>query len=216
MSFMTKIKAKYILKLAKRLEQHDPHLAAELNMLVASATNKPHPRPTITLGSVLRASQTVVQTLEDAEIDFALAGGLAVKYWVDVRESFDINFVLHIKDIKTVTKLFPKGQDLPLMYLVRVEETDIGFLKGDLFPWLNEALLSAQEESGLGVKVKIIRPEYLVLFKLRAARDRDVSDIKGLLSLDGVSEKSRYLVNKFMPDRFDDIEQMIRENEFGV
>lgn len=216
MSFMTKIKAKYIIKLAKKVEQYDPYLSAELNMLVAGATNRPHPRPTITLGSVLTAMKTVVQTLKDEGVDFALAGGLAVKYWVDIRESLDIDFVLHTKDIEKIMKLFPNGQDLPLMYSVRIDGTDIDFLKGDLFSWTDEALKNAPEKSDLGVKMKIVPPEYLVLFKFRAGRETDLKDIKGLISLDGVAEKARLLVNKFMPDELDDIEQMIRENEFGV
>ena len=79
-----------------------------------------------------------------------------------------------------------------------------------------EALAKSQVSQNLGVKIQILSPEYLVLFKFKAARERDLSDIKGLLSVKGTAEKARHLINKFMPDDLDDLEQMIKELEFGV
>jgi hypothetical protein len=216
MSFMTKIKAKYILRIAERLATSDPVLAQDLKMLVAGATNPPHPRPTITLGSITSALHVVVDKLNKEKIVFALAGGLATKYWVDIRETLDVDLVLHTDEIEKVKSMFPGGRDLPLMYTVRIDGTDIDFLKGDLFAWIESALQSASEETSLGIKLKIIHPEYLILFKLLAGRERDVNDIKGLLSLTGVAEKARLLVNRYMSNELEDLEQMIREVEYGV
>lgn len=216
MSFMTRVKAKYIIRLSEKIAAHDPLLAQELKMLVAGAMNPPHERPTITLGSLSSALISVVSKLEKEKIPFALAGGLAVKYWVDIRETLDIDLVLHTHDIEKVKTLFPMGRDLPLMYTVRIDGTDIDFLKGDLFGWTDEALAHAKESQNMGVQIKILTPEYLVLFKFRAARERDMGDIKGLLSVRGTAEKARHLVNKFMPGDIDDLEQMLRELEFGV
>jgi hypothetical protein len=97
-----------------------------------------------------------------------------------------------------------------------MEGTDISFLKGDFFDWTQEALDKSNEAENVGVKLLILSPEYLVLFKFRAARDRDIGDIKGLLSIRGTAEKARHLVNKFMTEGLEDLEQMIREVEFGV
>ena len=215
MSFMTTVKTKYILRLAERLKDIDPVLAQDLHLLVAGATNPPHPRPQITLGSLTTAMEKVVEILKNANIPFALAGGLAVKHWVDIRESFDIDFVLHTIDIKKVMTLFPHGNDRPLQYSVKVDNVVIDFIKGDLFPWSDDALFYAQETTDFGIKLKIIKPEYLVLFKLRAGRERDIQDIKGLLSLP-ITEKVRKLVNEYDSDNLEDIEQMIREVEYGV
>ena len=216
MSFMTQIKAKYILRLASRLASSDPILAQDLKMLVAGATNSPHPRPQVTLGSLTSALTLVVKRLNQEKILYALAGGLATKYWVDIRETLDVDLILQTEDIEKVKLLFPNGRDLPLMYTLRIEGTDVDFLKGDLFAWSDAALQNASEHTDLGVKLKIIHPEYLILFKLRAARDRDLGDIKGLLSLAGVAEKARHLTNRYMPDELDDLNQMIKEVEFGV
>jgi len=213
---MTKIKSKYIMRLADRLAEHDPILARDLKMLVAGATNTPHSRPTITLGSLSSALTIVTDELNKAKITFALAGGLAVKYWVDIRETLDVDLILHTEDIEKVKRIFPKGRDLPLMYTIRIQGTDIDFIKGDLFDWADKALASAKETQSFGIKLKLVSPEYLILFKFRAARERDLNDIKGLLSLKGVAEKSRLLVNEYMPEDIDDLEQLIREVEYGV
>ena len=216
MSFMTQLKTKYIIRLAKQLAAKDPTLSQDLMLLVCGANNAPHPRPTITLGSLTSALSEVVTRLASTEITFALAGGLATKYWVDIRETLDVDLVVHTEDIEQVKLLFPGGRDLPLMYTVRFEGTDIDFLKGDIFAWADAALQKATEGTELGVKLKIITPEYLILFKLQAARDRDISDIKGLLSVAGVAEKARILVNQYLSDDLDDLDQMIREVEYGV
>lgn len=215
MSFMTQLKAKYILRLASRVAAEDPLLAQELRMLVAGATNAPHPRPQITLGSITSALMHVVAALDKEKILYALAGGLATKYWVDIRETLDIDLILQTEDIEKVKTIFPNGRDLPLMYTVKIDGTDIDFLKGDLFPWSDVALQTSQYHD-LGIKLRVIKPEYLILFKLRAARERDIGDIKGLLSLDGVADKARHLVNRYMTDDLDDLNQMIKEVEFGV
>jgi hypothetical protein len=157
----------------------------------------------------------VVAALDKAKILYALAGGLATKYWVDIRETLDIDLILQTEDIEKVKTIFPNGRDLPLMYTVKIDGTDIDFLKGDLFPWSDVALQTSQYHD-LGIKLRVIKPEYLILFKLRAARERDIGDIKGLLSLDGVADKARHLVNRYMTDDLDDLNQMIKEVEFGV
>lgn len=83
-------------------------------------------------------------------------------------------------------------------------------------PTLGAAIENAAIESELGVSVPVMKPEYLVLFKIESMRDKDNNDAFALLRIFGVPEKARALVRKYRPQMIDDLEQAIAISELSI
>jgi hypothetical protein len=214
---MHPIKMKRLSRLAAQLRPHYPIVAAELDLLVAGASNKPHPNPVhiVATGGLSEVLQRVVVGLQGRQVPFALAGGLAVISWVDLRKSLDIDFAVVGEALPAVQQMFPGGADLPIMYTTNLAGVDVDFLK-PLGAWTEQAIATAVVRTVLGVQVPVVLPEYLILYKFLAARERDVEDIVGLLSLPKVPGRARDLIIQYMPEEIEDFDQLVAEAEFGV
>lgn len=236
---MNPIKAKRLSRLAENLAKFShlpkellasyPLLAAiekdanftqrELRTLLTAGLNPPHASPNDavlaaenpSLASVLAK---VVGKLGDKTV---LAGGLAVIHWVDIRKTMDLDFVILSSDLEQIRKLFPAGKTMDLIYTAKVDGVDVDFLlPAEAMEWTPEAIQKAKQETVLGTQVKVLLPEYLVLYKLLAARDRDHADIEALLSLNGVTAKARKLVERFMPQEIDEFESLATLAEYNL
>lgn len=210
---MNPFKLKKLKNLAKKLIEFDQPLAQEIDSLIYSIENKPH------LGN-----QTLQPSLSDAikkitaligNIDFCLIGGLAVQYWIDIRKTDDIDIVVFAENLQKVKKTFPGGRDILYGYSFSIDHVHVDVLSTENFLWAKEAIEVAKPYDFFGIKIKVALPEYLILFKMIPMRDRDVSDILGLLSLETIPNKARNLVWKFLPAETEDLEQMIKMAELG-
>jgi nucleotide-binding universal stress UspA family protein len=219
---MHPIKAKRLKRVAKELSERYPTVAAELEQLVAGAMNPPHRVQSKSLNdrfhaleaSVQDAVKEVVETLQGE--DFVLAGGFAVASWIDIRKTYDADFVVLGPTFVKLDELFPGGTFKPLIYTVKLHGEDVDFLQPDLFPWTQDAIHAAATKDFMGQKMKVLTPEYLILYKFQAGRDKDFSDIKALLTLPGIPEKAEALVARYIPEEMEDFKQLVMEAEFGL
>lgn len=215
MDSMHPIKAKRLLKVAEELDAKYPTVAQEIRSLVTTAVNPPHPRNRqIVQTSFPEAVSEVLKRLQGKPL--ALAGGLALLHWIDVRTTEDVDFVLTTTDYKDLHKAFPEGSEKALIYTVKLHNTDVDFLKPQQLAWTSEAIQNASLQDFMGHKIKVLTPEYLILYKLFAGRDKDFSDIKSLLTLKGVKEKAQKLADKYLPEMSEDLSQLILESEYGM
>lgn len=212
---MNKIKAKRLLRMADELKTKYPTVAAELRQLVSGAINPPHPvtRPRVPVESNLHgAIQEVLAKIPGV----VLAGGFAVIQWIDIRKTYDADFVVLGPTFQKLGEIFPGGSYKEIIYTVKIQDEDVDFLQPDLFPWTDKAMSAAVVKDFMGHKVKVLTPEYLVLYKFSAGRDKDFSDIKALLTLPGVPDKASHLVALYMPEEMEDFKQMVLEAEYGL
>lgn len=216
---MNQIKAKRLLRMADEMKDKYPTVSAELKQLVAGAMNPPHARGA---GSALRiiveanlkdAVADVVQKLNGALV---LAGGFAVAQWIDIRKTYDADFVVVGPTFDKLGETFPGGEYKPLIYTVKIHGEDVDFLQPELFQWTQEAMHAAVFKDFMGQKIKVLTPEFLILYKFSAGRDKDFSDIKALLTLPGIPDKAARLVAVYMPEELEDFKQMVLEAEYGL
>ena len=212
---MHPIKAKRLLKVADQLDGRYPTVAQELRSIVTTALNPPHARNRVVVQTSF--PEAVNEALERLKgVPIALAGGLALLHWIDVRTTEDVDFVLATSDFDRLPEIFPEGSMKALIYTVRLHGTDVDFLRPQDMPWTDEAIQRAPVQNFMGHQIKVLSPEYLVLYKLLAGRDKDFADIKALLTLKGIPEKSRTLTEKYMPEMSEDLGQLILEAEYGL
>lgn len=210
---MHNIKANRLLKIAEKIKLEDPGLAMELRSLAESVLNRPHKIRTVEASkSITKVLQEVIPKLE---ANYALVGGLAVHHYVPSRSTQDLDFAMVTSSVAEMKKLFPDGKMATLVFTVNIDGVDLDFLLSDDFPWNKEAIINSGESSMLGFPVKVVTPEYLVLYKMKASRGRDIDDIKALVKLDGVVEKAKHLIDKHMGQQdVEDFEQLILESDF--
>lgn len=210
---MHPIKAKRLLKAADQIRTLYPTLAAELDMLAASGTNPPHKggKAKVTAG-MQEALQRIMAKLPSVVV----AGGFAVLHWVDIRKTYDLDFVLLGEEFDKIREFFPGGSMKPLIYTLDIEGEIVDFLDPKNFPWTEDAIKNAATGTILNRSVKILTPEYLILYKFRAGRERDFSDIKALLTIKGVADKARSLIGKYMPEEMEDFDALVMESEYGI
>lgn len=217
---MNHIKAKRLLRIAEEFKTRYPTVAAELRQLVGGALNPPHARPVT--GPI---AELIAANLKDAVSEvltklkgqsLALAGGYAVIQWIDIRKTHDADFVVLGPTFEKLGEIFPGGEYKDIIYTVKIHGEDVDFLTPELFPWTDKAMQAAVSKSFMGHQVKVLTPEYLVLYKFQAGRDRDFSDIKALLTLPGVPDKASHLVALYMPQELEDFKQILMEAEYGL
>jgi hypothetical protein len=194
--------------------------AFELEILVTAGTNPPHPKPSDRVLTADIRNKDLSDMLKEVTGKLgdkvALVGGLAVIHWVDIRETLDLDFVVLASDMDAVKAAFPGGETKALIYSVNVNGMDLDFLIQSEFPWTQEAIRHSVKEKVLGVQTQIITPEYLILYKFRAARERDMSDIESLLTLKGIPKKARALVEKYLPEDLEDFNSLATLAEYNL
>jgi len=145
--------------------------------------------------NLLDALKSLVQTLNERKIDYALVDGLAVAVRGVIRATRDIDMTLTIPALElpgVLESLQQKGFDLDLRETIS-EWTNhhmVNFLCGDVrVDWLKTILPSfqsilrrAQWEQLFDTAIRVADAEGLILLKLIAFRPRDQEDIQGLIS----------------------------------
>jgi hypothetical protein len=153
----------------------------------------------------------VLSQLEDFE--YAICGGVAVAYWVTGRKPTvrELDLLVYPQDIDEIGERLREigcsvggygGIDIATV-AVKCVGLNVDLL-GAMEPWEEEAIERAVKAGDL----KIVRPEYLVMMKLRSEREKDLEDI--VLLLQKVDfEKVRKLVKMYMGEYYlEELEQL--------
>jgi len=152
----------------------------------------------------------VTGVLKDLGIDYALMGGMALQVWGRIRVTKDIDIVISITDEKKeellsilrkppfkIRNAFKKIGDAILIFST-FEDKESGFpINIDIFiaqtPFQKETLKRALEIEVLGRRLKVIRVEDLILYKLLSARPIDRVDAEVLIKENIKDIDKRYL-----------------------
>ena len=158
-------------------------------------------------------------------IPWVLVGGIAIRAYMPERITFDVDVVIPEKYELRARKAFTSTG-----YMITGELSIGGFSvreehNADAPPidvlvsraaWLREALAHPEHDAA-GLPV-IPRP-YLMLMKMEAGRERDLSDVKRMLRDTPQSERSstRVLVAHYAPEMVEDYDALIQlaDIEFG-
>jgi hypothetical protein len=156
----------------------------------------------------------VVNVLSQLEgIDYAVCGGVAVAYWVTRRKPTvrELDLLVYSEDLEEVKERLRElgcmvggygGVDIANV-AVKCGALEVDLLEA-LEDWEREAIAKAVKVGDL----KVVRPEYLVMMKLRSEREKDLEDIVLLLSKVDFSKVKR-LVNLYMGDYYvEELEQL--------
>lgn len=151
----------------------------------------------------------------------ALVGGLAVAYWVEGRVPTSREL-----DILVVKEDFDEGRDLfneigfsvsgyakvgVGSYMVKGKGWEVDLILAEE-EWEEDAIKYAKKDVFEGVEVRIVRPEWLIVMKLVAMREKDMDDIV-LLSRVVDVEKVRGLVRMYLGEAY--VEDFNRLVEIG-
>ena len=163
-------------------------------------------------------TEDVIDVLSSIEgIDYAICGGAAVSYWVTGRKPTlrELDLLIFPDDLEEVkNRLRRMGCSIGGYGGVDIATVAVqcGPLKVDLLTaekdWEEEAILKAHKVDGF----RIVRPEYLVLMKLRSGRDKDIEDIVLLLTdlTDVDHEKVKRMVRIYLGRYYEEeLEQLI-------
>ena len=212
---MNKFKAKQLLALAEKLKEHDPLTSRQIKVLVEGVLAIRHKPRSIRISATFKKAIDII-TEKLSSIPHALVGGLAVQHWVPSRNTDDLDFAVLSTDYTELKKLFPAGHMGALVYTVEVENIDVDFLLSDDWSWSKEAIANAEVKTLTGIPLKVVRPEYLILYKMESSRDRDIDDILRLLRLAGIAGKTRKLFEKYLPESLSDFDQLVEESKLGL
>lgn len=191
----------------------DPHLARTARRCLGYLSNPPHSgslAENVDMGSVPKV-ETALQG-----IDHCLIGGLAVAHYVHIRQTQDLDFIVATRDFNTVLTRFPGGKMGNVVYSVDISGVSVDFMIPDYVSWIDDALHTANLVLVSGHHLKVVSPEYLILFKLYDLRAHDESDIIALLrDDDGLYKKTLPLVRRLMPSFVDDLQSMQDQASLG-
>ena len=154
----------------------------------------------------------VLQNLQG--LDWALCGGVAVAFWVTKRSPTvrELDILISVDDSEEARDRLKRigcgVGGYGGLGLNSVNVTCMG-LKIDLIiaerRWEQDALLKSAKAG----KFRVVRPEYLILMKLHAGRDKDIEDVV-LLSRVVDVEKTKKLVGRYLgADYADDFESLV-------
>ena len=130
---------------------------------------------------------------------YALAGGLAVGHWIQDRKTDDLDFALVAQDVSHIKKLFPhRIGEGDRIYHAKIKGVSVDFLKPAGYRWNREAIQHAKKQLVEGVLLPVVTPEYLILYKMHAERDKDHEDIIKLLKLPDVYRVARLVVGRYL------------------
>jgi hypothetical protein len=214
---VNKIKINQLLRLAEKLKELDPVTSRHLKILAEGALTRNH-KPRLFKVSALFKDiiEIIKEKFEKGNVSYALVGGLAVRHWVPTRSTDDLDFAVLSSDYKNIKQLFPNGKMGALVYSVDVDNVNVDFLLSDDWDWTEEAIATAEDKNTSGISLRVVKPEYLILYKLESSRDRDLDDILRLLRLEGIPEKTRDLMLKFLPESIEDFDQLVEEAKLGL
>lgn len=154
-----------------------------------------------------RALGSLVQFLTAHRVPYMVIGGLANLVWGEPRTTLDVDLSVLVEErewphvIAELRKVFRVIPSDPLGFLQETHvlplETEEGVrvdLVWAVLPYEHQAIRRALTEEVAGSRVKVCRPEDLIIHKVLAARIRDQEDVRGIVRhLKGRLDR-RYLI----------------------
>lgn len=147
-------------------------------------------------------------------IDWAIVGDVATRAYMPERMTKNMDIVVHVNDGEAVIKRLEQAGyriasqlAVPGYLLVSPDGTELDVLFGD-YPWLNQALKDANQDSA---GYPVVKLPYLALMKLQAQRSQDWTDVSRMLgwASDADLDAVRAVVKQYAPEDLEDLEALI-------
>ena len=149
------------------------------------------------LAGALRA---LTAALEELPAPAAIIGGVAVIARGVPRATVDVDATVSgaAVEVELLAETLARHEIVPRIeaaiafarsrHVFLAEHRPSGVAVDVSFAWLpfeEEAIAAAEPQEMAGVLIRVVRPEDLVIYKMVAARPRDIDDIEGLLLVHG-------------------------------
>lgn len=158
------------------------------------------------MNALERAVGSLARFLEERRIPYMVIGGIANLVWGEPRATIDVDasvlveeaaWPAFIKDLGTAFRVIPKD---PVAFLrdthVLPVETGDG-IRIDLvwakLPYEHKAIARATVEEVAGHRVRVCRPEDLMIHKIISERPQDREDVRAIVRQQGSRLDRRYL-----------------------
>ena len=153
-----------------------------------------------------RALESLVRFLEERQTPYMLIGGIANLVWGQPRATFDIDVSILIEDAEWtsfLTEIKRFFQIIPTDAATFLHETHVlpvqtpEGVRIDIvwarLPYEHKAIARASTEEFAGQKVRVCRPEDLIIHKILSDRAKDREDIRGIVRHQRHRLDGRYL-----------------------
>lgn len=203
---MNIIKLKRMKALAESLKGINPSAAFDLISMLEAIEQPPQVKSSLIQESLPIAIKKVTDLL--SQYDWCLAGGLAVIHYVNTRVTYDIDCLVTTEGIESIKS---KTEHKKNNFGISIQSCGINvdLIDAKFFPYAEEAIRNSIIQTEFGISIPVMKPEYLILFKIESMRDKDNNDAFALLRLTGIQDKARLLIKKYKPNLVDDLEQAI-------
>ncbi|MFH0774710.1 MAG: nucleotidyltransferase [bacterium] len=140
----------------------------------------------------------ILKITQKLQIPIMFMGGIATSIWAEPRATYDIDGVVDVIDMEKFLKELSKegftyDKNKPIKLIQNLPFITLGYsIKGyevyvDLFlsktKYVKESLIKKQEVNVSGITIPVISPDDLILYKLLAGRNRDIEDVRQILSI---------------------------------
>ena len=163
--------------------------------------------------SMSSAIKKTAELLESLDVKAAVIGGLAIQRWTRSRTTKDIDIIVTPEDfymIQTEIEGQTGGDSGVSIYTVDFDGTKVDFMDRENAPWSDDAIDTAVIDPA--TKLRIVKPEYLILYKLLAGRAKDEEDVKDILKAKPKSfDKALDLAETHDETLADDLRQLAEE-----
>ena len=158
------------------------------------------------MNALERAVGSLARFLERQRVPYMLIGGIANLVWGEPRSTLDVDASILVEEtawpqlINTLRQSFRVIPKQPLAFLhethVLPVETDDG-VRLDLIwarlPYEHKAIARATVEDVAGHRVRVCRPEDLIIHKIISDRPKDHEDVRAIVRHQGARLDRRYL-----------------------
>lgn len=152
-----------------------------------------------TAPALAAAASDVISVLDSAGLPACLIGGLAVQRWGHMRATADVDVAVltgygdegptldallsHFEPRRADARTFALAHRVLLLRTAAGVSIDVAFAA---FPFEQEAIaLATTWEPIAGARLRVCRPEHLIVYKLVAARPQDLVDVTGIVQRQG-------------------------------
>ena len=144
--------------------------------------------------SLERAVATLARFLEERRIPYMLIGGIANLVWGEPRATLDVDAAVlveetgwpaFIKELGPAFRIIPKHplaffRDTHVLPIETQDGVRIDLIWAKL-PYEQKAIARATTEDVLGARVRICRPEDLIILKIVSERPKDREDVRAII-----------------------------------
>ena len=158
------------------------------------------------MSALERAVGSMTRFLEERQVPYMLIGGIANLIWGEPRATLDVDasvlveeadWPALIKELRTAFHVVPKDplaflQDTHVLPVETDESVRIDLLWAKL-PYEHKAIARATMEEVAGHRVRVCRPEDLIIHKIISERPKDREDVRAIVRHQGPRLDRRYL-----------------------